>query len=65
MCDKVFDRNQILKSHIRTHTGERPYQCTKCPAQFSQASVLGTHVKLIHLKLARNGRPKASALKAE
>ncbi|XP_075987339.1 uncharacterized protein LOC142983973 isoform X2 [Anticarsia gemmatalis] len=63
MCDKVFDRNQILKSHIRTHTGERPYQCSKCPAQFSQASVLRTHDRLIHLKLTRDGRPKNVAMK--
>ncbi|XP_073958738.1 zinc finger Y-chromosomal protein-like isoform X2 [Choristoneura fumiferana] len=58
MCDKVFDRNQVLKGHIRTHTGERPYQCSRCPAQFSQASILGTHVRLIHLRLTRDGRPK-------
>ncbi|XP_048000239.1 zinc finger protein 62-like [Leguminivora glycinivorella] len=41
MCDKVFDRNQILKGHIRTHTGERPYQCTRCPAQFTQPAYWG------------------------
>ncbi|KAJ8705347.1 hypothetical protein PYW07_011174 [Mythimna separata] len=58
MCDKVFDRNQILKGHIRTHTGERPYHCTKCPATFSQSNILRTHDRLIHLKLTRDGRPK-------
>ncbi|CAH0697628.1 unnamed protein product [Spodoptera exigua] len=58
MCDKVFDRKQVLKAHLRTHTGERPYQCSKCPAQFSQSSILRTHVRLIHLKLTRDGRPK-------
>ncbi|XP_063370290.1 zinc finger protein 250-like [Cydia amplana] len=63
MCDKVFDSNQILKDHIRTHTGERPFQCSRCPAQFRQASTLGTHVKLVHLKLTRDGRPKALASK--
>ncbi|KAJ2941067.1 hypothetical protein O0L34_g13196 [Tuta absoluta] len=62
MCDKIFDRQHILKSHIRTHTGERPYQCSKCPAAFSQAGILGTHMKLVHLKLTRDGRPKASAV---
>ncbi|KAL4712524.1 hypothetical protein ACJJTC_007540 [Scirpophaga incertulas] len=63
MCDKVFDRKQILKGHIRTHTGEKPFQCSKCPAAFSQASILGTHVKLIHLKLTRDGRPKSMVMK--
>ncbi|CAB3258659.1 unnamed protein product [Arctia plantaginis] len=54
MCDRLFDRKEILKSHIRTHTGERPYQCSKCPAQFSQSNVLRTHDRLIHLKLTRD-----------
>ncbi|CAB3255043.1 unnamed protein product [Arctia plantaginis] len=63
MCDKVFDRNQILKIHIRTHTGERPYICSKCPAKFSQASILRTHDRLIHLKLTRDGRPKTGGVK--
>lgn len=58
MCDKVFDRNQILKVHIRTHTGERPYECSKCPASFSQANILRTHDRLIHLKQTRDGRPR-------
>ncbi|XP_053619146.1 zinc finger protein 425-like [Plodia interpunctella] len=60
MCDRVFDRNQILKAHLRTHTGERPYQCPQCPASFGQSSALGTHNKLVHLRLTRDGKPKSS-----
>ncbi|XP_048000523.1 oocyte zinc finger protein XlCOF6-like isoform X2 [Leguminivora glycinivorella] len=41
MCDKVFDSNNILKDHIRTHTGERPFQCSRCPAQFRQPALWG------------------------
>ncbi|XP_039761241.1 zinc finger protein 431-like isoform X2 [Pararge aegeria] len=61
-CDKVFAQNSTLKSHILTHTGERPYMCTYCPASFSQSSVLRTHVKLVHLRLTRDGQPKKHAV---
>lgn len=47
MCDKIFLRNHILKNHIRVHTGERPYQCPKCPANFNQASILRTDRKSV------------------
>lgn len=57
-CDKKFAQNSTLKSHILTHTGEKPYKCTQCPAQFSQSNILRTHIKLVHLQLTRDGRPK-------
>ncbi|CAG9570360.1 unnamed protein product [Danaus chrysippus] len=60
-CDKIFDRNATCKAHVRTHTGERPYGCVRCGARFSQASVLATHVRLVHLHLTRDGRPKHAA----
>ncbi|XP_041983700.1 zinc finger protein 91-like isoform X2 [Aricia agestis] len=60
MCDRVFDRSTTMRMHIRTHTGERPYKCPRCPAEFGQAGVRSTHIKLVHLKLTRDGRPKTS-----
>ncbi|KKR69829.1 MAG: hypothetical protein UU12_C0036G0010, partial [Candidatus Woesebacteria bacterium GW2011_GWA2_40_7b] len=26
-CEKTFARKEYLAKHIKTHTGERPYQC--------------------------------------
>ncbi|XP_052745130.1 zinc finger protein 85 isoform X1 [Bicyclus anynana] len=60
-CDKIFAGSGARKVHMRTHTGERPYACTKCAATFSQSAALATHNKLVHLRLTRDGQPKKQA----
>ena len=32
---KCFPTKQILENHIRTHTGEKPFQCSDCGASFT------------------------------
>lgn len=47
VCDAAFCRKPYLEVHMRTHTGERPFQCDLCMKRFSQKSSLNTH-KRIH-----------------
>ncbi|VVD00313.1 unnamed protein product, partial [Leptidea sinapis] len=48
ICGRAFSTNRILQNHVRTHTGERPYQCDFCASTFIQKIALVTHLKSIH-----------------
>ena len=46
LCDKRFTRGFHLRSHLRSHAGERPYKCEECGRAFTRNNDKKRHEKL-------------------
>ncbi|XP_035239377.1 zinc finger protein 341 isoform X3 [Anguilla anguilla] len=44
-CEKTFTKNFDLQQHIRSHTGEKPFQCIVCGRAFAQKSNVKKHMQ--------------------
>ncbi|KNE57053.1 hypothetical protein AMAG_17998 [Allomyces macrogynus ATCC 38327] len=60
-CGKVFRRIYNLKSHIKTHSNERPHACSLCGKAFLRKADMFRHMK-IHLKEKDRAAEAAAAL---
>ena len=43
-CSELFQTQQILDNHMRTHTGEKPFTCPHCDYRTAEKGNLDRHI---------------------
>ena len=51
-CTQISKRRDVMRKHILTHTGEKPYACNLCSYRSSQKSNLNGHIQRNHTNLS-------------
>lgn len=47
-CNRIYPNKYTFEAHLRSHTGDHPYQCGQCKSKFARATTLRTHMISVH-----------------
>jgi len=54
VCTKYFASPYLLRDHMRSHSGEKPYMCSQCGNRFMYKASLNSHQKCYHSEKKSN-----------